>query len=391
MSSAEKAEGPWTPLYLVSGKLKQYDDCCPLWDEDGQAYLACSDFTKQHASDRKYRVQLFRMSPDGRQLLDDGTVIHAGPIAEANKLYRHNGYYYHMYTEEPGRRQWIARAKTIFGPYERKIILQSLSKDPYKPVTQGTLVELKDGRWIYLGQSNYSTCWGWPLALLPVEWKDGWPLVGLDRNGDGIGEMVWEEKKPILGELPSRVQTSDEFTDPALQPQWEFNFQPTPDAFSLTARPGFLRLNAKQPLRGNPRNVLTQRLIGPAGTVTARLELMGLADGQRTGLCCLGKPAAWLMIEQTAGTRRLRLEAGDRKSEGSVLAAGQSAVWLRMTHAEDKAHFYYSVDGVLFTPIGESYSLTRWCWMGARPGLFSYNPKAADGFVDVDWFRYEYQ
>ena len=137
--------------------------------------------------------------------------------------------------------------------------------------------------------------------------------------------------------------------------------------------------------------MLTQRLIGPVGTVTARLELAGLANGQRAGLCCLGKPAAWLMVEQTAEMHRLRLEAGDKTTTGPVLAASQSAVWLRMTHAMDKAQFYYSVDGVIFTPIGEPYALTRWCWMGARPGLFSYNSTAPKGFVDVDWLRYDYQ
>jgi len=384
MSTAEKAEGPWAPLHKVSDKLRNHDDCCPLWDDDGQAYLVCSDF-----STRPYQIAIFRMSPDGRELLDAGTVVHTGPVAEANKLYKRGEYYYLMHTEEPGRKQWIRRAKSIYGPYEGRIILQSLPKDRYKPVTQGALVELKDGRWIYIGQSNYTTVWGWPLALLPVEWSDGWPLVGKDINNDGIGEMIWEAEKPIQGEPVSKLQTSDEFDSQVLQPQWEFNFQPMPGAWSLTERPGFLRMHAMPPLKGNPRNSLTQRLTGLSGTITTKMELSGMADGQQAGLCCYGSPTAWLIVEQIEGKRAIRFSA-QNKVEGPQLPAGQNTIWLRMTHKDAQAQFAYSLDGQTYIAIGGDYTMSKWSWMGARPALFNFNPKESAGYVDVDWFHDDY-
>src|SRR4029078_9496596 len=90
--------------------------------------------------------------------------------------------------------------------------------------------------------------------------------------------------------LPS-VVTSDLFTDTRLKPQWEWYYQPRADHWSLAERPGYLRLKAFAPLSADNLtkvgNTLTQRTLRTAGgaTVTVRLELAGLADGQHAGLC----------------------------------------------------------------------------------------------------------
>ena len=42
-------------------------------------------------------------------------------------------------------------------------------------------------------------------------------------------------------------QTDDEFDETSLPPQWEWNYQPRADKWSLTERPGWLRLHAFQP------------------------------------------------------------------------------------------------------------------------------------------------
>ena len=136
--------------------------------------------------------------------------------------------------------------------------------------------------------------------------------------------------------------------------------------------------------------MLLQRLIGVSGTITTRLELSGMADGQQAGLCCFGNPPAWLMVEQMSGQCHLRVD-GEIKSDGPKLDWRQTTLWLRMTHQDDKAQFAFSLDGMTFTPIGQPFTLTRWNWLGARPGLFSTNPDGSAGFVDVDWFHYDYR
>ena len=84
---------------------------------------------------------------------------------------------------------------------------------------------------------------GRAACLLPVTWMDGWPVIG-KVGPDGIGGMVWHAKKPIPGFPLTHVQASDEFTAKTLKPQWEWNYQPRAEKWSLTERPGFLRLHA---------------------------------------------------------------------------------------------------------------------------------------------------
>ena len=68
MTSSTSASGPWEPLHLVK-RVGKWEDPCPLWDDDGQAYLGRS----QHGAGP---IIVHKMSVDGRQLLDDG-VAHA--------------------------------------------------------------------------------------------------------------------------------------------------------------------------------------------------------------------------------------------------------------------------------------------------------------------------
>ena len=95
---------------------------------------------------------------------------------------------------------------------------------------------------------------------------------------------------PVTGGPILTPQSSDEFNGPALGPQWEWNYQPRADKWSLTERPGFLRLKAFKPLRPDDLmkagNTLTQRCFRTsANVVTIRLDLRAMADGQKAGLC----------------------------------------------------------------------------------------------------------
>jgi len=394
MSSAKSVEGPWEPLYKVSAGMKMHDDGCPLWDEDGNAYFSCSDFSKK-SPDRMYTIKIFKMSADGKKLLDEGVTVHRGVIAESTKLYKRNGFYYLMYTEEPGRQQWIMRSNSIYGPYEKRIILQNFKTDAYRPVTQGALVDIGNNKWIYLGQSNCTTVWGWPLALLSVTWKEDWPMVGEDFNGDGIGEMIWHASKPIAGFSKKMVQSTDEFQQKMLQPQWEFNFQPMPGAYSLTAHPGFLRMNAFSTLNGkswNMRNVLLQRMIGREGVIDVKMDLRNMRDGQSAGVCGYGKQRARLYVELNGEKNRVVKYECERDTliMGDITGR-QKQVWFRISHNDTHADFSYSMDGKVYKTIGKPYKLSTWNWVGARFGLFTFNNKSDMGSVDFDYFRYEYK
>ena len=86
MSLAENPHGPWTPLHCLR-EIPKWEDPCPFWDDNGQAYLGRS----RHGAGP---IIIHKMSPDGKQLLDDGVTVYTGPVAEGTKFLKRNGYYY---------------------------------------------------------------------------------------------------------------------------------------------------------------------------------------------------------------------------------------------------------------------------------------------------------
>ncbi|HEY6900234.1 MAG TPA: glycoside hydrolase 43 family protein, partial [Puia sp.] len=140
MSSAEKPEGPWSPLVTVR-QIPGWEDPCPFWDEDGKAYLG-------HSRKGAGPIIIHKMSPDGTTLLDEGVTVYTGPTAEGTKLFKLNGYYYISIPEGGVGTGWqtVLRSKNIYGPYEKKVVLEKGST-PINGPHQGALVATPAGQW----------------------------------------------------------------------------------------------------------------------------------------------------------------------------------------------------------------------------------------------------
>ncbi|WP_234329836.1 RICIN domain-containing protein [Streptomyces viridochromogenes] len=186
--------------------------------------------------------------------------------------------------------------------------------------------------------------------------------------------------------------TSDLFTDTRLGPQWEWNYQPRADRWSLTERLGYLRLKAFAPLVADNLtkvgNTLTQRVLRTAGgaTVTVRLELAGLADGQHAGLCHYAATYAGLGVRRSGTTTTIAHNADGTLTYGPAIT--QNAVWLRTTwDVNGVSRFSYSLDGNVFSSFSGTYQLTWGGYRGDRVGLYTYNPNST-GYVDVDSVQY---
>ena len=70
----------------------------------------------------------------------------------------------------------------------------------------------------------------------------------MDSN---IGTMKWTGAMPFQADEKLSIQRSDDFDENRLLPQWQWNHQPRKGFFSLTERPGWLRLKAYRPLEPN--------------------------------------------------------------------------------------------------------------------------------------------
>lgn len=395
MTSAARPEGPWAPLHQVLAE-PGWDDCAPFWDDDGKGY-----FIGTHFSDG-YKIHLWELSPDNKQLIaGSDQVIYQAKGSEANKLYKFNGSYYHFFSEVQGdtRVMMMRRAASIRGPWSDKRQLMHGDRAAMEP-NQGAIIQGPDRHWYFFTHHGSGDWAGRAASLLPVHWIDGWPVIGQPDQA-GIGTMVWEGAMPATGAQRSFPQGGDNFSSRALAPVWEWNYQPRADKWSLSARPGFLRLHAFAGLDGGNLlkvgNVLTQRVVrSEAQSFTARMELKGMANGQHAGLVHFtAQPRAANPAESSAsagivmaGGKRY-LEISRDGSYTRLQRWPQDAIWLRSSWGFDgKSTLAVSADGQRFQPVLAGFPLTWGAYRGSRTGLFSYNPAAERGYVDIDAVDY---
>lgn len=394
MTTAEDPAGPWAPLHQVWAT-SGWNDTCPFWDDDGQGYLATTRFAEDSGTGVRYNIHLFEMSDDGRSLRrSTDRVLYQSRGSEASKLYKIKGRYYHYFSEVTGegRVPMMRRARRLDGTWETRQI-GHVDRQVDREPNQGGLIELPSGAWWFLTHQGTGAWEGRTMCLLPVTWIDGWPIIG-KVGENGIGDMVWKAVKPIQG-MPSILPpTDDDFRSPELGEQWEWNHQPRSDKWSLTERPGYLRLHAFPPLKADDLmlagNTLSQRAMAALDNeVSLEVDIGGMADGQVAGLCHFASTYGWLGVRQENGRRTLVFNNNGSATEGPKIEVDR--LWLRSTWDQDGvSHFSYSVDGETFAGFGETYQLTWGHYRGDRVGAFTYNNRGEVGFLDVDAFRYEF-
>ncbi len=403
---AERAEGPWEPPLVVRAA-GGWIDPCPLWDDDGSVYLVHA-WAKSRAGFNSV-LTLHKLSSDGREILDEGVVVFDGharhPTIEGPKLYKREGFYYILAAAGGVKTGWqvALRSRSVFGPYEDRVVLEQGST-PVNGPHQGAWVETAAGESWFLHFQDRGP-FGRVVHLQPVRWGDGWPEIGLDLDGDGVGEPVpaWPEPVVVGPEEQFMLQTSDEFDRPTLGLQWQWQANPRAGWASLTASAGNLRLRAVPHRVGTANlwdlpHLLLQKLPGPSCRATARMRLAHLNIGEQAGLVILGRDyAALRCLRQPEGfllERAVCLEADAGRGERRevVRKIDEPVMYLRLSVDSSAAcRFSASDDGVLFTPVGDPFSARAGVWVGARIGLYcSSSVGGMDrGFAEIDWFRIE--
>jgi len=383
MSNASNPAGPWSPLVCLKATEK-WEDPCPFWDDNGQAYLGRSQW-------RAGPIILHRMSADGTALLDTGTTIYTGPVAEGTKFYKKDGFYYLSIPEGGVGTGWqtVLRARNIYGPYEKKVVLEQ-GKSTINGPHQGALVDTPEGTWwFYHFQSTEPL--GRVVHLEPVRWVDGWPLIGVDQDSNGIGEPVRAWSKPIQGKPTVFPQTSDDFSKSQLGLQWQFNHNPADVFWSLTERKGWLTLHAlKASQLREARNMLTQKVMGYTGEVTVELDVKKLADGQRAGLFCLGNLFNGIGVLREKNQDILYLENNGNILKLSSIVSKKIVFKITLDEVKNLHQCFFSSDGKTFAAVGEPYALKTGSWKGIRVGLFTYNTLSNQGIVYFDNFDYQF-
>lgn len=387
MSSAPQITGPWSkPAAVIAGP--GLEDPCPFWDDDGQAYLI-------HSVTGAGPLILHHMSADGKHVLDRGRIVVRNPVhlptLEGPKLYKRHGYYYIFapFGGVAGGAQAVLRSRHIYGPYQYRVVLAQGST-PINGPHQGGYVETPGGEgWFVHFQSDGAH--GRIVHLEPVRWKDDWPIVGADPDTETTGWPVPSGPIPGHTAAPSDLhpQTSDDFNETVLAPQWEWNHNPDDAHWSLTARPGSLRL---VPMRADAllaaRNTLTECMQDNAFQFTIRVDLTAMKSGVHAGLAMFEEFPSGLAVAQSGNVRRLSYFYLQERVKGPALT--QSAIELRVRVRADRARYSYSLDeGKTFHNLGGATPIHFSWWKGSRPALFAFTTLASDpGAVDFDWAHY---
>ena len=435
---AAHPEGPWSEPLLIK-EVKGLIDACPLWDDDGRVYLVHA-----YAGSRaqlKSVIAICELDSACTRALTPSRIVFDGheehETCEGPKFYKRNGYYYifHPAGGVPTGWQVVQRSKNVYGPYEWRTVLAQGKSNVNGP-HQGAWVTTQTGEDWFLHFQDVGA-YGRLVHLQPMTWNEDWPVVGVDKDGDGCGEPVLTYRKPNVGATYPRCtpQESDEFDHFTLQPQWQWQANINEKWAWYAGDKGFVRLYS-YPVPADYKNlwdvanILLQK--SPAPHFTATMKLTFTPDkrytGERTGLLVMGLDYAGLILEKSdngillsqvsckeaklgtpealhATVQLTDMPASEAAKVAKATDTDRTTVWLRARFTDTGkkiqksegshdqmilCHFSYSLDGKKYQPLGEPFQVREGQWIGAKVGTFCTRPatKRNDGgWADVDWFR----
>ena len=410
--------GEWDKPVLVKAG-KGMIDPCPLWDDDGRVYLA-------HAwagSRAKFNsvLTVCEMNKEGTAVISDPVLVFDGNdgvnhTIEGAKFYKRNGFYY-LFAPAGGvvsGWQLVMRSKDVYGPYEARIVMAQGKTDINGP-HQGGWVDTPAGESWFLHFQDKGA-YGRVLHLNPMKWINDWPVIGVDKDGDGCGDPVSRYRKPKTDKtypIETPVE-SDEFDTRKLGLQWEWhaNYQ---DVFGFTTNMGYARIYGHE-LSSHFKNfwevpnLLMQKFPAEEFTATAKLKVSAKDDGQLSGLIVMGWDYSWIGVEKQGEKFLLKqaickdAEQGNleqvstlavlepsKKFEAGLFPNFEREIYIRVRVGKEAyCRFSYSLDGKKFTEAGTLFKARQGKWIGAKVGMFSVTPHGKErGWVDVDWFHVE--
>ncbi len=412
LTKAKSIHGPWSePVMVEAGK--GLIDPCPLWDDDGTVYLVHA-----YAGSRagiKSVIVVKKLNAEGTKTVDNGVLVYDGheldPTIEGPKFHKRNGWYYIFAPAGGVSTGWqtVLRSKKIYGPYERKVVMDQGTTAINGP-HQGAWVDTKTGEHWFLHFQD-KEAFGRIVHLQPMKWVNDWPVIGEDKDRDGKGQPVLNFKKPNVGRVHpiSTVADSDEFDGSLIGFQWQWQANPKPYwAFATGSK---LRLFS-YPVPDSAKNywdvpnLLLQKFPASEFSITTRLSFHPRLDGEKAGLIIQGMDYAYVAVTKKSDGNYISYVICKNADKGAVeqeqwserIDANEIILKVNVT-TDGKCHFSYEVPGdkmlrtVSMTqskPV-ESFVARPGRWVGAQVGVFCTRTiKTNDsGFADFDYFRVE--
>jgi len=403
VTTSSNPYGPWSPLKLIKN-VKGWIDPCPFWDDDGQMYLIHAWAKSRVGFNSVLTVR--KMNPDNLMIYDDSVnvindpIIH--PTLEGPKLYKRNGYYYIFAPAGGVKNGWqvVFRSRNIYGPYDYRIVLNqgtTLINGPH----QGAWIETPNGEsWFIHFQEK--DAYGRIIHLQPLAWEDDYPKIGLDFDGDGIGEPVSEYKKSgiIKHDIDSLIIIEDNFDQSKLSLFWQWSANPKKEWYNLLNTAKKLKLNSiffnnVKNLWDLP-NLLLQKFPSEEFCFISEINIESLKQDEISGLVVMGKNYSYIGLQKVGNKYKLLkatcLEAdkGGNELVEEEKIINKNKITLKIDVKKNGiCDYYYSFDGSNFSKIGKLFKACKGEWIGAKIGFFSYSKaqKRKNGNIEINFVK----
>lgn len=399
---SEHIEGPWNRRYIEGF----YHDSSLLFDGErtyivyGNRDIWITELDKDLTKPKKGGLHRMIISDEGNPMLG----------YEGAHIYKINQKYYvfliHSLKDRWRRVEACFVSDSLEGEFVGGDVLNDDRGYCGQGVAQGGIVDTPDGEW-YAILFQDSGAVGRVPVLIPIHFENDYPVFG--DNGKIPEKFSVKSTRPNYQYAP--LYTSDDFIyqpdqdgKVKLNPVWQWNHNPKDNLWSVTERPGALRIYTDKVVDDicQASNILTQRMSFPGCSGTVTVDAQSINEGDYAGICAFQGCYQMIAITKENG-RYYAVVMGkpvDRNGEQAVVYAKKELKSPRVTfklvadfmYMEDEVRFFLKEEDV-WDSLGESNKVTFKLdhFTGCRFGLFMFSTKEAGGYGDLSDFRYEIQ
>lgn len=394
--SAQSIDGPWKKS-IIEGF---YHDCSLLFDDDNRTYIVYGN--KQ--------VYLTELKPDLSGPLQGG--LHRMVVNddgnpslgyEGSHIYKINGKYYLFFIHSLRDRWRRVEACFVANSLEDEFIGEDCLNDDMgycnQGVAQGGIVDTPEGKWYGILFQDRGAVGRIPV-LIPVSWKDDYPVFG--ENGIIPEIFPARSTKPSYEYHP--LVESDDFkgyTDDSrlygsfgLKSCWQYNHEPDLSLVKVDRENGTFTVTSGKICTNvtQARNTLTQRMLYPGCSGEVTIDVSNLREGDFAGLCALQGCYGFAAVTKRDGENYLVMRNQEQEWEAIPLA--EDSIRLKVSadfsDMKDEAEFYYEEHGT-WKKIGITHKLFFKLdhFTGCRFGLFIYATSEIGGSASFSDFVYK--
>ena len=389
-STPDIDKGMWSqPWCLIQGK--GIIDPCPIWVED-KCYLAVA-FAKSRVGFNSV-IAIYEVSPDLKNNISkDYKIVYDGhdsnPTIEGPKFYYKNNYFYLMCPAGSVKTGWqtALRSKSIYGPYESKIVMMQNDTDVNGP-HQGALVSVDKKHDVFIHFQDMEV-YGRVVHLQPVTWINDWPICGNVKDELLAGSPVKEGEYFINTKSNYKIGLSDKFDNDKLSLIWQTPANKKDGWYELH---NGLKLNcvfhnfrAHQALNKTPNLFLTK--IGlKSFKIETLIEINLFNDGDEIGLCYMGEQYQYVCIRRINGENHLQVKQGFFNQDNDIVLFDcvykNNIVKLQLKF-QYPGFYQLGFNDILLKP---KYEACPGRWIGGKTGIYAKGLKSG-GYAKFKYYK----